>query len=57
MDASNAADPALVRKRLSEISCNSAVDLEFFEAGDYDNVIELMKPGVLKKKLLKLLNR
>ena len=57
LDQKNAVDHALVLQHLSDISCGSAEDLEYLEDADYDKFVEMMKPGVPKKKLLKLLNR
>ncbi len=57
IEAKNAVDHALVLQHLSKISCESADDLEFIEDADYDKFLELMKPGIPTKKLVKLLNR
>ncbi len=55
IDANNAVDHARVLQYLSKISCQSAQDLEYFDEDNFDKLVELMKPGVPKKKLTKLI--
>ena len=57
MDPDMALDHANVLQRMSALVCKSAEDLEFLDATELDQLLELMKPGVPKKKLAKLLNR